>query len=77
MGLFNKKLKIGDIVKIRKTGATGTILNIHPNPFLPDWLVTPNYSVDVSITNFDFDIYKRSELKFISRPKTTNGNTVT
>ena len=32
-------------VTVKETGKEAIVTNIHPHPFMPSWLVSPNYSI--------------------------------
>lgn len=66
------KFQKRDWVTIKETGQLGRIQRVLPHPYVPDWLnwlVTPNYIVEI-IDNHEMvdeettDIFKQSELKW-------------
>ena len=74
--MFRRKLKSGDRVMCHVTWYNekhvdywlhGTIQNLLPNPFLPDWITHPNYLVllDVPEKPNCPDVFTRKELKLI------------
>ena len=68
--MFKRRLKKGDRVKVKSSivhndiyrGLEGIVIYLYPNPY---WFGT-NYRVKFGTT---WDIYRRKDLKFISRPK--------
>lgn len=75
MNIFRKKIQKGDKVMVMKDSTinkiylfkTGTVLNLCPNPYLPNWLSPSNYNVkiDTKDGSWDNSVFLRSQLKLI------------
>lgn len=56
------KIKSGDAVTIKKTGKKGIVVQSLPNPFFPDWLVSPNYLVLIDGCD-EPNVFQKKELE--------------
>lgn len=55
------RFKEGDSVIIRKISATGKIERIIPHPYLPDWLIKPNYIVHLDMNGSE--VFREKDLE--------------
>lgn len=57
------KIKEGDKVIVRKTGQSGVVTGILPNPYFPKWLCSPNYLVSIDKDNTGPSVFTKKQLK--------------
>ena len=45
------------------------VINVLPNPYLPDWLCPPNYLVQIDghVPTWDYDVFTKKQLNLISK----------
>lgn len=66
------KFEVNDWVEDKNTGNFGKVTRVLLNPYVPDWLnwlIKPNYLVDIfdiheNVSNTRIEVYKQSELKW-------------
>lgn len=56
------KIKEGDKVIVRKTGHTGVVTGILPNPYFPKWLCSPNYLISIDGDNTGPSVFTKKQL---------------
>lgn len=58
------KIKKGDKVVVRKTGQSGVVTSVLPNPYFPKWLCSPNYLVNIiDKDNTGPSVFTKKQLK--------------
>jgi len=61
------KFEIGETV-VHRDGRVAAVTAIYPYPFLPDWMVKPNYNITFSIKQ-DSDIVKQRDIRHLNELK--------
>ena len=63
--MFKRKINKTDLVIVKETGRRGIVTQVCYNPYLPNWLSSPNYMVRLE-GGLDYDVFKRNQIKLLT-----------